>query len=70
MRAGTLCHLVTIQTPSPVGRSSYGDEVMVWVDIAQRSAAIEPLQGRELWAAQQIVAQISHRIRMRYQPDV
>lgn len=71
MRAGALRHLVTIQsvtdTPSA---SSRGGLTATWADVADVRASIEPLTGRERFAAQVVDAEVSHRIRMRHRAGV
>lgn len=65
MEAGKLRHLVKVQEPMPTA-NEFGEPEIAWVDFATVWAAIEPLRGRERWAAQQINAEVSHRIRMRF----
>lgn len=55
---------VTIQTPTHT--TTDGEIATTWSDTADVRAAIEPLSGRELWAAQQAQAQTSYRVRLRY----
>ncbi|TKS58779.1 MAG: head-tail adaptor protein [Nitrospira sp.] len=69
MRAGTLRHLCMVQSLQ-VTRDTAGAEVQTWQDIAAVSVAIEPLAGREFFAAQQVNAELSHRVRMRYRPGL
>ena len=45
---------------------SLGEPNTSWDDLAEVWAAIEPLQGREFWAQQQIQAEITIRVRIRY----
>ena len=71
MRAGLLRHRVTIQEPisstgGGVGASrkqSFEDSRDVW-------AAVWPLSGKELIAAQQLGSEITSRIRIRYTAGV
>ncbi|KKM50094.1 hypothetical protein LCGC14_1556330 [marine sediment metagenome] len=46
-----------------------GVENQTWVDVATVRAAIEPLRGDERFTAQQEVAQVTTRIRMRFLKD-
>lgn len=69
MRAGTLRHRVTIEQQS-VSRGTDGEEIVSWVELATVWAAVEPLSGREFFAANQIQSELSHRIRMRHRGDV
>lgn len=41
-----------------------------WVPVAKRWATVEPVRGQERWAAQQVQAEVTHRIYMRYMPGV
>ena len=68
VRAGKLRQRVTLQSPTAT-QNSYGEEVITWTDERTVYASIEPLQGREYMEARLQTQEISHRIRMRYQPD-
>lgn len=72
MRAGRLRHRIKFQaktgTPVPDG---YGGSTIPWVDFATKiPAAIEPLSGRELLAAQAVQNETSHKVTLRYQPGI
>lgn len=67
MQAGTLRHRITIQRKNEV-RDSFGQAVETFANIATVWASIEPLSGRESFLAQQVNAEVTHRIRMRYYP--
>lgn len=72
MQTGKLRHFVTFQTPT-VEVDSQGDTVETWTDAfdgQQISAAIEPLSGRELIAAQQVHSRVTTRITVRYRPGI
>jgi len=43
-----------------------GEEEPGWTNVTTRWASIEPISGREYFAAQQVNAEVTHRIRMRY----
>jgi SPP1 family predicted phage head-tail adaptor len=67
IKAGELRHVIQIvqQTPGDqdsFGQPKHGDES----PIATTRAKIEALSGRELYAAQQKVSQVTHRITIRY----
>lgn len=68
MKAGELRHRGKIQkldeAQGGTGEILKGDAD--WTDFAERWAAIEPLQGRELFIAQQVSAEVNTRIRFRY----
>lgn len=65
MKAGKLRHRITIQkaTEAP---NAYGEMVQTWGTFATVSASVEPLRGRELWAAGGQQARVTTRIRIRY----
>lgn len=69
MRAGTARTQIVIQQRADTQNSS-GELIPSWTTFATLSAAIVPLQGRELEAAQQVLATVSHRMDMRYLPGV
>ena len=69
MRAGELNHRVKLQEKS-VTRDAVGGETVTYIDRATVWAAVEPLAGRELFAAQQLQAETTVRIRMRYWSEV
>lgn len=72
MQTGKLRHLVTFETPT-VEHDSNGDVTETWTtafDGQQISAAIEPLSGRELIAAQQVHSRVTTRITVRYRPGL
>jgi SPP1 family predicted phage head-tail adaptor len=64
MRIGDLRHRITIQQLTPTQNGL--DSTEVPADFATVWAAIEPLSGREYFAAQQVNAEVTCRIRMRY----
>lgn len=70
MPAGRLRHRITIQEYRVIGRNSIGGEVKDWVDIATVWAGVEPIKGREYFAADKVRADITHRVPMRYRPGV
>ncbi|MEK4798058.1 phage head closure protein [Thermoactinomyces sp. FSL K6-2592] len=69
MNAGRLKHRVTLQeeVKTPDGG---GGSVVTWQDVATVWASVEPLKGRELYAAQQVRATLTHKIIIRYRPDI
>lgn len=70
--AGKLRHRVTVQqlvAGSPPQTAS-GQPDTSWQDFITVWASIEPLNGRELFAAQEHHAEITHRVRMRYHEGI
>lgn len=65
MRAGQLRHRVTIQELAEVP-NTYGEIPQLWQNAEECWASIEPLAGRELFAAQQVRPEVTHRITMRH----
>lgn len=66
--SGILNKRITIQelvTGSPE-KDSFGQPNSSWDTFAQVWAAIEPIQGREFWAQQQVQSEVTIRIRIRY----
>lgn len=67
--AGKLRHRIVIEQPTKT-RDPYGAEVETWTPFATVWAAVEPLRGREFFAAQQVNAEVTHRVTLRYIPGV
>lgn len=66
MRAGALRHQVTIQQPVET-QNAYGEPKVRWQDVATGVwAGIEPIRGREFFAAKQINAEIEARVTLRH----
>jgi SPP1 family predicted phage head-tail adaptor len=60
---------ITIQLLTKV-RDDFGQVLDTWTDEAEVWGSLEPLTGREQFAAQQVKASITHRVRMRALPSV
>lgn len=69
LRAGLLRHKVEIQE-KVTSRDSMGGEVVTWETFTHCWCSIEPLSGREYFAAQQVQSTVSHKMQMRYQPGI
>lgn len=69
MIAGRLRHRIEIWR-APAGRDSFGQPNATPVLVATARAAVEPLRGREYFAAEQVNAEVDTRIRLRYRGDV
>jgi SPP1 family predicted phage head-tail adaptor len=65
MRPGDLRHRITIEQVIETTDAN-GTITEEWVTFANRWASVEPLDGRELFEAHQVNAEISHRIRLRW----
>ena len=62
---GKLRHRITLQDYVS-SKNSFGEESKVWSDFAEVSASVEPLSGKELFAAQQLHAETTTQIIIRY----
>lgn len=69
MRAGRLNKRVTIQTKS-VTRAANGEEIVAWVTHATVWCCVEPIRGREFFAAAQMQGAVDYRVTLRYLPTV
>lgn len=71
MQTGKLRSRVTIQYPDPA-QDATNDPVVAWVDLATVWADIRPVGGQERLQRQadQVVAQVDQRVRIRYRDDV
>lgn len=65
MQAGALRHFVSIESQS-ITRSATGEASSTWNTFAQVYARIEPLSGKEFFAAQETQNEASTRITIRY----
>ena len=69
MRAGRLNRRVTLQSRTET-QGSTGEVTWTWADVDTIWAAIEPIAGREYFAAQQMQSSSTTRIRIRYRHGV
>lgn len=67
--AGRLRHRIEIQNYE-MTQDDWGGVIYAWSHWAHVWASVEPLQGREFFAAQALQSQTTVRIRMRYRPGV
>lgn len=65
INAGRLRHRVTIQSRVNVP-DSFGQPIPTWTDVDTVWAAVEPLQGREFFTADNINSEVTTRIRIRW----
>jgi len=70
--AGTLRHVATFLSPPPAGgtQDSFGRPVGAFTVQFTTRASIEDLSGRELLVAQQLQADVTHKVRARWRPGV
>lgn len=69
MAAGRFRHRITLQE-LVTGQDEAGQPVQEWQDVATVWAAVEPLRGREYWAAAQVQSEVTTRIRIRYRSGI
>ena len=65
MRAGQLKHQVNIQFKTET-QNSHGEAIPAWTTGYTGYAAIKTLTGKETFASQEVQAQATHQIIMRY----
>jgi SPP1 family predicted phage head-tail adaptor len=69
MRAGRLRHQITIQQSTPA-QNAKGEPIDSWGTFATVWASIEPIGGGERFAADQVIADATHRVTIRYTAGV
>ncbi|MCI0349391.1 MAG: phage head closure protein [Acidobacteriales bacterium] len=65
MRAGTLRQRISIEQPAET-QNDFNEPVVTWSLYATRWAEVVPLSGEERLIAQQVNAEVTHRVRLRY----
>jgi SPP1 family predicted phage head-tail adaptor len=65
MRAGKLRRRLIIQQATET-QGATGEMAVTWGTFATVWGSVEPLRGREFWAAKEMQAQVDTRIRIRY----
>jgi SPP1 family predicted phage head-tail adaptor len=64
-RAGALRHALTIEQATET-RDAHGQALATWSTFATVPGSLEPLTGREVFAAAQVQAEVTARARIRY----
>lgn len=67
--AGKFDRRITLQQKS-VTRAGNGEEVVSWVAVAELWARVEPIRGREFFAAAEMHDATDHRVTIRYRTGV
>lgn len=67
--SGAFDQRITIQRKQST-RGSMGQEIVTWVDHVLCWARVEPLRGREFFAAAQLQSATDHRITIRYRSGI
>jgi len=62
---GSFRHRIVIQRPVEQ-QNEFGEAITSWKDIAEVWAIVEPLQGREYFASQQLQSEVTTRFTIRY----
>jgi SPP1 family predicted phage head-tail adaptor len=65
VRGGDLRHLIRVEQKT-IDVSGDGDRTETWTTFAEVWASVETGNGREFFAARQVIADLTHTIRMRY----
>ncbi len=69
VRAGVLRHRITIQEDTGT-INKVGQKTATWTTLATEWAREEGLSGIERFAAQQVVAQLSYKVTIRFRSDI
>jgi SPP1 family predicted phage head-tail adaptor len=69
LRAGTLRHRVQLHSAS-TARNDYGEQTNTWSSYATVWARVSPGQGKEFEQAQQVHAELTHQVEIRYRSTV
>jgi len=69
MRSGRLRHRITLQRRVETQQAS-GEVTWSWADVAEVWGSVEPIAGREYFAAAQVSSEVSTRIRIRHRPGL
>lgn len=65
MSIGERRHRVTFETPTVV-QDAFGEPDQTWATLATRWARVMPMKGKERFSANQVQADVDHRIVCRY----
>jgi SPP1 family predicted phage head-tail adaptor len=66
---GEMVERVTLQRSVKADDEYHGKQV-VWLDVAEVWAKVEPISSREYFFGQANQAEVTHRIQMRYRSDI
>jgi SPP1 family predicted phage head-tail adaptor len=69
MRAGLLEQRIALSRNEPT-KNAFNEDVDSWTSYASTWARVSPISGSERWAAQQINAEITHEVEIRWSPAV
>lgn len=68
--AGNLNRRITIQTASSAATARSASGTVTWSDTYTVWAAIWPVSARKILQGQQMVQEVTHRIRIRFRTDI
>ena len=68
LSAGRLRFTVQFQRRATT-QDTFGQQSTAWVNAFTANAEVKPLSGRELEAAQQVTAEVSHKVTIRYRDE-
>ena len=66
---GEMIERIILQRSTKIDDEYHGKRV-VWHDVAEVWAKVEPISSREYFFAQANQAEVTHRIQIRYRPDI
>lgn len=69
MNAGELRHRVTFQKLVKT-QDSFGQPIEQWDDVVPVWVSIEPLVGKQYFAAETVNSEVTHKIKMRYRKGI
>ena len=69
MEGGKIRHRVQLQS-AVYSRNDYGEPIPVWTTYGTRWAEVKDLSGRELYQAQQINAEVTIGVKLRYMTGI
>jgi SPP1 family predicted phage head-tail adaptor len=69
MEAGKLRHRVKLQKGTDV-RDAFGEPTIAWSTVDTYWANVVGLSGRELWRAQQVSADVTDEVTLRFNPRI
>jgi SPP1 family predicted phage head-tail adaptor len=69
IEAGKYRHVVDIQQRQ-FGGNEYGETTQDWTTIYTTKAGINPVSGNEFYRVQEVNAEITHKVYLRYLPNI
>lgn len=69
LQVGELSHRLTLQFEER-SEDGYGGHIPVWNDVGQVWASVQPISGQEALVARQLQDTVTHKVRMRWRPNV